>query len=36
VLKTGYKEVTSIYLAQKVAVCREYDEDSYRVSDINF
>jgi hypothetical protein len=25
---TGYKEVNSIYLAQKVAVCREYDGDS--------
>ena len=29
---TGYKEVNSIYLAQKVAVCREYDGDSYQVS----
>jgi hypothetical protein len=25
---TGYNEVNSIYLAQKVAVCRENDADS--------
>jgi len=30
---TGYKEVNSIYLAQNVAVCREYDRDSYQVSE---
>lgn len=30
---TGRKEVNLIYLAQKVAACREYDGDSYQVSD---
>jgi hypothetical protein len=30
---TGHKEVNSIYLAQKVAVCHEYDGNSYQVSD---
>ena len=30
---TEYKEVNSIYVAQRLAVCREYDGDSYQVSD---